>query len=170
VSYHPLVSLHASDDQPRPIEASVVLLPLFEFIHVNPTFSSVMLEPISKLDEKNQSDLPSSPAFSILTLSSYLLSHASSAFSPRSVAYANLSLKILLAFVENDEVMTQFCQPTQCHIRLCRQVRSYRVILLDSINQLSMEEIALARGLVPSTTTNLRYFGLLCTMATPQPT
>jgi len=44
------------------------------------------------------------------------------------------------------------------------------VILLDSINQLSMEEIALARGLVPSTTTNLRYFGLLCTMATSQPT
>jgi hypothetical protein len=119
----------------RPIEACVILLPLFEFIHVNPTFCSVLMEPISGQREERVSNDASLPLpFTIITLSSYLLSHASSALSLRSVAYANLSLKILLALVENDEIMTLFCQPTEDSVRLCRQVKICRVVFTDSID------------------------------------
>lgn len=107
----------------RPIEAIVVLLPVFEFLHLNQTFSLVLLEYITVASE--QTSPPSQlspPPFTFLTLSSYLLTHASSTSSPRALAYANLSLNILLAFVESDDIMTVFCQPTVESIRLCRQV------------------------------------------------
>jgi len=109
----------------RPIEASVVLLPIFEFLRANPTFSGVFLEYISpKTDEnlKPTSSRVSAPPYTILTLSSYILTHATSTSSPRSIAYANLCLNILLAYVENDGILNIFCQPTQEIIRLCRQV------------------------------------------------
>jgi len=107
----------------RPIEAIVVLLPMFEFLHLNQTFPLVLLEFTSTVsDQTSSSNRLSPPPFTFLTLSSYLLTHASSAASPRAIAYANLSLNILLTFVENEDVMSVFCQSTQDSIRLCRQV------------------------------------------------
>lgn len=107
----------------RPIEATVILLPIFEFLHNNVIFSNILLEHIS--EEAKPSHIPP-PPFTLLTLSSYLLTHASSTFSPRSMAYANLSLNILLGLVENDQMMRVFCQPSDINIRICRQVSLMR--------------------------------------------
>lgn len=104
----------------RPIEATVVLLPIFEFLHLNPIFPLVLLESIS--DPMNPSSQLSPPPFTFLTASSYLLTHASSTSSPRAIAYANLSLNILLTLVESDDIMNSFCKSVPNTIRLCRQV------------------------------------------------
>ncbi|KAJ7597517.1 hypothetical protein C8J56DRAFT_321871 [Mycena floridula] len=103
----------------QPIEATVVLLPLYEFIRTNPTFSVVLLEYIFEDNLKTQKKPP--PQFTILTISSYLLTHATSLSSSRSIAYANLALSSLLALVENEQMLASFCQPTSVKIRLCRQ-------------------------------------------------
>ncbi|KAF9270606.1 hypothetical protein L218DRAFT_914759 [Marasmius fiardii PR-910] len=108
----------------QPIEACVVLLPLYEFVYANTKFVDVMLETLS--DDKN-SRVPPIP-FTILTLSSYLLSHATSTSSARSLAYANLSLHCLLAFSESDTMMEALCQPSNHVIRLCRQRLPHRPV------------------------------------------
>jgi len=102
----------------QPIEAAVILLPIFEFLRGNPMFSKIMLENISR---ENVASARAPPPFIILTLSSYLLTHASSTASARSLSYASLSLHILLAFVENDDTISGFCQPTEIIIPICRQ-------------------------------------------------
>ncbi|KAF8078888.1 hypothetical protein FPV67DRAFT_1558084 [Lyophyllum atratum] len=103
----------------QPIEATVILLAVFEFLRANPIFPSILLEYINP-ENVASARLPP-PPLTILTLSSYLLTHASSTSSPRSLSYANLSLNILLAFVENDDVINGFCQPTEMIIPICRQ-------------------------------------------------
>jgi len=107
-----------------PIEASVILLPIFEFIRTNSTFCAVLLDSVSENpDGRDKLDRLSPLSFNILTLSSYLFAHASSSASssPRAIPYANLSMKILLAMVENSDILTVFCQPSPHTIRLCRQ-------------------------------------------------
>ncbi|KAA1467980.1 DUF1741-domain-containing protein [Dentipellis sp. KUC8613] len=64
---------------------------------------------------------PTPLPYSLISLSSYLLTHATSLASLRAVAYANFALHILLAFVEKDELMKVVCQPSSLDIRLCRQ-------------------------------------------------
>ena len=112
----------------RPIEASVILLPVFEFIQANGMFVSTLLEDIATEQDMKikPGRLPPTP-FTLLTLSSYLLSHATSASSPRAMAYADLCLKLLLAIAENDEALTLFCQSNPIDIRICRQVRTIRL-------------------------------------------
>ncbi|KAJ7751293.1 hypothetical protein DFH07DRAFT_745670 [Mycena maculata] len=107
-------------DPPRelPIEACVVLLPLFEFLRTNPTFPLILISPS---DEGTKSSAISSPSHTILSLSSYLLTHASSTSSPRAIVYANLCLNTLLTLVQNDGVLISFSQPSDERIRLCRQ-------------------------------------------------
>ncbi|KAH9081708.1 hypothetical protein EDB83DRAFT_2334344 [Lactarius deliciosus] len=70
----------------QPIEACIILLPIFE---------------------------PSRPPLphTIVSLSSYLLTHATST-SSRAIAYANVALNILLAMVETKEVIRVFCEPS----------------------------------------------------------
>ncbi|KAF8216039.1 hypothetical protein K438DRAFT_1901758 [Mycena galopus ATCC 62051] len=76
----------------QPIEACVVILPVFEFLRTNPSFPLVLISP----SDDTKSSAISSPPYTILSLSSYLLTHASSTSSPRAIP--------------NDE-----------RIRLCRQ-------------------------------------------------
>ncbi|KIM88668.1 hypothetical protein PILCRDRAFT_24417, partial [Piloderma croceum F 1598] len=74
----------------QPIEAIVVLFPIFEFVHLNTTFPLILLESIPMgSDQMTSISRLSPPPFTILTLSSYLLTHASSTSSPRATAYAN---------------------------------------------------------------------------------
>ncbi|GLB35898.1 putative DUF1741 [Lyophyllum shimeji] len=103
----------------RPIEATVILLPILEFLHANPIFPRILLEYTSPQTMNSAHITP--PPFTILTLSSYLVTHASSTSSPRSLSYADLSLHILLAFVENDDLINGLCQPTETIIPICRQ-------------------------------------------------
>ncbi|KAJ7161404.1 hypothetical protein C8R43DRAFT_992750 [Mycena crocata] len=101
----------------QPIEACVVLLPIFEFLRTNSTFPLVLVSS----DEGTKSSAMSSPPYTILSLSSYLLTHASSTSSPRAIVYANLCLNTLLTLVQNDGVLIAFSQPSDERIRLCRQ-------------------------------------------------
>ncbi|KAK0208779.1 hypothetical protein DFS33DRAFT_473524 [Desarmillaria ectypa] len=99
----------------QPIEATVILLPLYEFLRGNMLFSSVFLS-------SNEPDRAASfPSSTLLTLSSYLLTHATSTSQPRSVAYANLCINCLLALVETDAVLVVLSRPNNKPIRLCRQ-------------------------------------------------
>ncbi|KAG7452321.1 DUF1741-domain-containing protein [Guyanagaster necrorhizus] len=99
----------------QPMEATIILLPLYEFLRGNVLFSSVFLT-------SNEPDRTvSSPSSTLLALSSYLLTHATSTSQPRSVAYANLCINCLLALVETDAVLVAFSKPNDQRIRLCRQ-------------------------------------------------
>ncbi|KAJ7492450.1 hypothetical protein FB451DRAFT_1218339 [Mycena latifolia] len=102
----------------QPIEACVVLLPIFEFLRANPTFPLVLVSPPT---DDTKSSAVSSPPYTILSLCSYLLTHASSTSSPRAIVYANLGLNTLLTLAQNDGVLIAFSQPSDERIRLCRQ-------------------------------------------------
>ncbi|KAJ7631175.1 hypothetical protein FB45DRAFT_917728 [Roridomyces roridus] len=102
----------------QPIEACVVLLPVFEFLRTNLTFPLALISPP---EEGAKSSAVSSPWSTILSLSSYLLTHASSTSSPRAIVYANLCLNTLFTLVRNDGVLFSFSQPSDERIRLCRQ-------------------------------------------------
>lgn len=107
----------------QPIEATVSLLPVFEFLFFNPLFAQVLVDMIPKPSDRKQSALVPPLAYNILSLSSYVLTHASSSASPRTLAYANLALNTLLVMSENARIMAVFCKPASSKeaIRLCRQ-------------------------------------------------
>jgi hypothetical protein len=117
-----LDSMHRLILLDRPIEASVILLPVFELVHENSVFCEVLMETISeKLED------PRLPQFllTLLTLSSYIFAHANSSHSSRALAYANLALHVLLSLVEKDALVARLYQPTSVDIWICRQVRSF---------------------------------------------
>ncbi|KAG2367783.1 hypothetical protein BDR07DRAFT_1469429 [Suillus spraguei] len=83
----------------QPIEATVTLLPVFEFLFFNPLFGQVLVDMTPKSSNSKQSTLVPPLAHNILSLSSYVLTHASSSASPRTLAYANLTLNTLLVML-----------------------------------------------------------------------
>jgi hypothetical protein len=99
-----------------PIEATVILLPLYDFLRLNEYFPATMVEYITS------DNTAVCPPLTLLTLFSYLFTHASSSTSHRAIAYANLSLNIMLTFAENESVMEALSQPSKIQIRLCRQL------------------------------------------------
>jgi hypothetical protein len=119
-----------------------VLLPVFEFLDNNRSFAEVLVKPFTQEDDLQNNVL----VLSLVSASSYILTHATSSSSPRAVAYAHLSLNILLRLVQNPKVSSAFCQPWSRPIRLCRQVSSflpdrwhggYTIILEDTAVTLS---------------------------------
>ncbi|KZT75029.1 hypothetical protein DAEQUDRAFT_807295 [Daedalea quercina L-15889] len=105
----------------QPIEACVILLPIFEFLHANELFHTILLEPLTTEAEQQVAvRIPPLP-YTLLTLASYLLTHASSVHAPRAVGYAHLSLNILLVLSESKTIMETFCNRGDADIRLCRQ-------------------------------------------------
>lgn len=107
----------------RPIEACVVLLSIYEFIHTNTSFSRVLSDSLKQepSDTNKTRKLEPLPC-TLISLSSYLVTHATSLSSARAIAYANLSLNILFTMVETDELIFMLCQTAIAPIRLCRQV------------------------------------------------
>ncbi|KAK0233651.1 hypothetical protein IW262DRAFT_1452216 [Armillaria fumosa] len=99
----------------QPIEATVILLPLYEFLRGNVLFASVLLS-----SNEPERTMPS-PSSTLLTLSSYLLTHATSTSQARSVAYANLCINCLLALVKTDAALIALSKPNNVPMRLCRQ-------------------------------------------------
>lgn len=112
----------------QPIEATVSLLPVFEFLFFNPPFAQVLVDMIHKPSDNKQSAPVPPLAYNILSLSSYVLTHASSSASPRTLAYANLALNTLLVMSENAAIMSVFCKPASSKeaIRLCRDFHSFQ--------------------------------------------
>ncbi|KAF9486298.1 hypothetical protein BDN70DRAFT_793929 [Pholiota conissans] len=104
----------------QPIEAAAVLLPLYEFLKSNPLFPTVLMENL--ISPPDNSQVPTTPLpCTLISLASYLCAHASSVDSSRSIAYARLSVNILLVLVENNMVMEYTIQTKSPTIRLCRQ-------------------------------------------------
>ncbi|KAI0275011.1 hypothetical protein BC834DRAFT_850678 [Gloeopeniophorella convolvens] len=103
----------------QPIEACLVLLPILELALQNRAFLSFIAQSIKDGSGDASSQRPLS--HTIISLSSYLVTHATSTSSPRAMGYTNVSLHILLSFVETDEVIRAFCEPSPQPIRLCRQ-------------------------------------------------
>ena len=123
----------------RPSERAVILLPLHDFILLNTVFNAILLEPLispsttSHPDQSStkQNSIRDAPAahllHTFLSLSSYILTHASSVQSERAAAYAKLCLATLLHLVENDVAMSALVQPVsgsglEGRVRICRQV------------------------------------------------
>ncbi|KAH9836940.1 uncharacterized protein C8Q71DRAFT_796412 [Rhodofomes roseus] len=105
----------------QPIEACVILLPIFEFLHANERFHTILLEPLT-VDAEQQATARTPPLpYTLLTLASYLLTHASSVHAPRAIGYAHLSLNILLVMAESKIIMEVFCNRGDANIRLCHQ-------------------------------------------------
>ncbi|KAI0375187.1 hypothetical protein BV20DRAFT_934181 [Pilatotrama ljubarskyi] len=105
----------------QPIEACVILLPLFEFLHGSATFRQVFAATLTSQEERKTSTPVTPLPLTLLSLSSYLLSHASSSSSPRAIAYANLAMNTLLVISESAEILVALRNDTQDEIRLCRQ-------------------------------------------------
>ncbi|KAI0308151.1 hypothetical protein B0F90DRAFT_1807431 [Multifurca ochricompacta] len=103
----------------QPIEACIILLPTLEFVLRNRAFPSILIEGIK--DGIGDKDLRPSLPHAVISLSSYLLTHATSTSSSRAIGYSNVALHILLAFAETDEVIRAFCEPSPRPVRLCRQ-------------------------------------------------
>ncbi|KAI0654234.1 hypothetical protein C8Q70DRAFT_1048092 [Cubamyces menziesii] len=105
----------------QPIEACVILLPVFEFLHGSATFRKVFADNLTAhVEKKTSTPIPPLP-ITLLSLTSYLVSHASSSSSSRSIAYANLALNMLLVMSESDEILSALRADTNEEIRLCRQ-------------------------------------------------
>lgn len=100
----------------QPIEAAVMLLPLYELFQLNQVFSSVVIESLSVETPSNRSPM----IFSLLSLASYIFAHASSVGTPRSLAYANLTMRIYLS-IAHEESMTAKLARESGNVRICRQ-------------------------------------------------
>ncbi|KAI0830497.1 hypothetical protein BC628DRAFT_1312831 [Trametes gibbosa] len=105
----------------QPIEACVFLLPLFEFLQGSPAFRNVFAETLAQGDEQKPPIHITPLPLTLLSLSSYLLSHASSSSSSRSIAYASLALNTLLVISESDILLNALRPVTHEALRLCRQ-------------------------------------------------
>jgi hypothetical protein len=103
-----------------PIEAAVILLPLFELICENPASVAIFVE---SLDSTKAPASSGSPLLSLLSLASYILAHASS--SPRAAAYGKLMLANLLVLSEDPNLMAVMCNHSVVGVRLCRQVGAF---------------------------------------------
>ncbi|KAF7979433.1 hypothetical protein HWV62_42574 [Athelia sp. TMB] len=68
----------------RPIEAVVVILPIFELFRLNSTFLVMLALSINQDDDQTSKRLPL--PLTLISLASYLLTHASSVSSPRATA------------------------------------------------------------------------------------
>lgn len=97
----------------------MVLLPVYEFLRANPLFTTVLLEDLVSPEDAGQTNpFPCT----LITFSSYLCTHASTVYTARSIAYANLALNMLLILVENGVVMEFMTQTRFPSIHICRQV------------------------------------------------
>ncbi|KAG6380882.1 hypothetical protein JVT61DRAFT_5273 [Boletus reticuloceps] len=105
----------------QPIEASVSLLPLFEYLFFNPLFTQVFTDTAHTDNSETATSRIPPLSYTVLSLSSYLLTHGTSSASPRAMAYANLAMNTLLIMAENSRVMDVFCGQSVQLIRLCRQ-------------------------------------------------
>ncbi|KAF8591954.1 hypothetical protein K439DRAFT_1401390 [Ramaria rubella] len=114
----------------QPIEAAVVLLPVYDLLHYNQVFRNIFkvsLVPPST-DSQVMTQFNTSLPHAVLSLSSYILTHASSTSSPRTLAYSHLTLTLLLVWVEDGDIISALCQlpqPGSPAIRLCRQRPPY---------------------------------------------
>ncbi|KAH9968618.1 hypothetical protein BC827DRAFT_267140 [Russula dissimulans] len=105
----------------QPIEACIILLPILEFVQRNRAFPSIFVEGIKDADAAGNRSSRSPLPHTVLSLSSYLLTHATSTSSSRAIGYANVALHILLNSAESDVIIRAFCEPSPQPVRLCRQ-------------------------------------------------
>ena len=136
-----------------------MLLPVFEFLDNNPAFSEVLVKPFTQEDDSQDPVL----VLSLVTVSSYILTHATSSATPRAVAYAHLSLNILLRLVQNPKISSAFCQPRSRPIRLCRQVRLFCPDRWDGSYTVPLEDSTVTYG-NRFTTPHVRSVGFICFM------
>ena len=101
----------------------------------NSTFPSILVESINNAAGSKNLQPPLS--HTVISLSSYLLTHATSTSSPRAISYANVALHILLAFVESEEVIRAFCEPNSQPVRLCRQVS---LLIFSTVSRLKISQ------------------------------
>lgn len=160
----------------RPIEAAVMLLPMYDLLHYNSIFRDVFrssLVPVADSPATIQANTPHLHA--LLCLSSYLLTHASSTSSPRALAYAHLALTTLLVVVEDEAIISALCQqpPPGCpEVRLCRQVCvpscQFNVYNLPKFYKwlCGVLETSLPSSFAVSTPLNLCFNRLLCALVT----
>lgn len=139
-------------------------MPIFEFLHSNERFHTILLEPLTTKTELSPTHISPLP-YSLLTLASYLLTHATSVHAPRAIGYAHLSLNILLVMAESKVIMEAFCNRGDADIRLCRQVSFFHTP--SHFHSTESPETTAASGYRTSHAC-LRHNGLLCVVATTQ--
>jgi hypothetical protein len=113
---------HSRPPRDRPIEACVVLLPLYELLQRNIAFRAVFAAAVMSDadDTPGRAPLP----HTLMSVASYLVSHATSLSSARASAYAALVLQILLAISEKRELLRVLREPSKADVVLCGQVRA----------------------------------------------
>ncbi|TFK30905.1 hypothetical protein FA15DRAFT_37443 [Coprinopsis marcescibilis] len=107
-------------EKPQPVEAAVALLPLYEFLHGNGNFISILLKPMQTEYQKDATQRSPLPV-SLVNLASHLFTHGSTYNSPRTGSYVNLLLDIFLILAENNQTMDVFSSTSASGVSLCRQ-------------------------------------------------
>ncbi|KAF8323104.1 hypothetical protein DL93DRAFT_625081 [Clavulina sp. PMI_390] len=107
-----------------PLEA-LALLPMKDFLLDNPSFPLLSTRPIPQSAPEGPAWLKSLPAtvhlaHSVISLASYILTHATASNSPRAAAYASLALTVLQAWIRDPFVLKTFALE-KAEVRLCRQ-------------------------------------------------
>ncbi|KAL1737414.1 hypothetical protein EV714DRAFT_266217 [Schizophyllum commune] len=104
----------------QPIEGSVILLPISEFLRQNALFVDVLLKDV-RPEEGEKASASSPLLLTTLSFASYVLTHATSIATLRSLGYANLVMNVLLNIAESDKAIKALCEPSTASVRLCRQ-------------------------------------------------
>ncbi|KAG8830817.1 hypothetical protein FRC17_004184, partial [Serendipita sp. 399] len=94
----------------QPIEATAGLLPLYELLQLNPVFTSVIVESLTIEGGGSTTNSRPPMIFSFISLASYLFTHASSVGTQRSLAYANLTMRIIALMASDEPMIAKFAR------------------------------------------------------------
>ncbi|TEB38887.1 hypothetical protein FA13DRAFT_1751440 [Coprinellus micaceus] len=107
----------ASHDQElQPIPQAVTVLPVYEFMAGNAIFRRTLLSDLDSL-----STCQSSWIGTFLTLTSWILTNASSSSSGRTLSYASLVLEMILVLMEDEHCMDILTSRIASNVQLCSQ-------------------------------------------------
>ncbi|KAH8835505.1 hypothetical protein DL96DRAFT_1702483 [Flagelloscypha sp. PMI_526] len=101
--------------QKQPIEGAVICWTLYEVLLVNPSFPTLLIDSI---DGEDKTQIPL--VFSVISLSSFLFSHATSIDTSRSFDYAALCMALLDAMLAQQAILDGLLRRS-ADIILCRQ-------------------------------------------------
>lgn len=125
-----VIALHWYSIKPNPSSPprdALILRPFYEYLTTNASFPLVSIRTIPYSSAGDPTWLKSSPQtvalpHAVLSLASYILTHATASGSSRAASYAQLALAIIQTWIRDPYVVKTFMMQ-QGNVWLCRQVQ-----------------------------------------------
>src|ERR1700761_6978635 len=132
----------------RPTTDAIFLIPFYDLFSANRSFRHLLATDSSPLDIS-----------ALLTMFSYILTHAWSPISKRAPTYARISLNIMAICVEDSHIFSFLTTKVTSNMHICQQVCRYGINLLIA-KQVSPASTYLTHR--RSRCVSSRSHGLLC--------